>query len=163
VNELAELTTLHKTLHIMIRLTHHLDGSKVGIAAIGGTEAVVEAMKTFPKCRGIQEFSCILILNLACCSIGKKRIVESDGMKYTVAAINNHLDSVLICKYSCIALSNVIGKENNKEDMRLLISLGGATAVAKVKGKYPDGDAVQAWVKLAKLIGTEIISWADKE
>jgi hypothetical protein len=162
VNELVEVTTLHKTLHILIRLTHHLDESKVGIAAIGGAEAVVEVMKTFPKCQALQEFACILILNLACCSIGKKRIVESDGMEYILAAINNHLDSVLICKYSCVSLFNIIEKEN-KEDIKLLISLDGATAVAKVREGYPDGDAVQAWMKLAKLIGTEMTSWADKE
>jgi hypothetical protein len=162
VNELAELTTLHKTLHVMIRLTHHLDESKAGIAAIGGTAAVVEAMKTFPKCQALQEFACILLLNVACCSIGKKRIVEADGMECILAAINNHLDSVLVCKYSCIALSNIIDKEN-KEDIRLLISLGGATAVAKVRQECPDGNAVQAWVRLCELIGTEITSWADKK
>jgi hypothetical protein len=162
VNELAELTTLHKALHIMIRLTHHLDESKVGIAIIGGVEAVVKAMKTFPKCKELQEFACILLLNLTCCCIGKKRIVEADGMEYLLAAIKSHLNSVLVCKYSCIALSNIIEKEN-KEDIRLLISLGGATAVAKVREECPYGDAAQAWVKLAKLIGKEMTSWADKE
>jgi D-arabinose 5-phosphate isomerase GutQ len=162
VNELAELTTIYKTLHIMIRLTHHLAESKIGISAIGGAKAVVKAMKTFPKCQALQEFACILVLNLACSTVGKKTIVEAGGMDYLLVAINNHLNSVLVCKYACIALSNIIEKDN-KEDIRLLISLGGATAVANIREECPDGDAAQAWVKLAKLIGIEMTSWADKE
>jgi hypothetical protein len=35
LHELAELTTLHKTLHIMIRLSCHHFESKVGIAVVG--------------------------------------------------------------------------------------------------------------------------------
>jgi hypothetical protein len=128
---------------------------------VGGVEAVIKAMKAFPKCCKIQEFACILVLNLACCKIGKRRIIEADGMEYVLASINNHLNSALVCKYACIALSNIIEKEN--KEVRLLISLDGATAVAKVREECPDGDAAQAWAKLAKSIGTEMISWADKD
>jgi hypothetical protein len=158
LNELAELTALHKTLLTMIHLTNHLDYSKAGIAAIGGVEAVVKVLKTFPKCQALQEFACTLVFNLACCSVGNKRVVETGGIEVCLAAINNHLNSADVCKYACMALSAMIETEN-KEDIRLLISLGGATAVAKVRSKWPDGDAVQAWVKLGKLIGTEMVSW----
>lgn len=78
LDESAEVTTIHKTLHIMIRSTHHLDESKVGISAIGGVEAVVRIMKTFPKCPALQEYAYYLLHNLACCSVGKNRIVETD-------------------------------------------------------------------------------------
>jgi hypothetical protein len=45
-----------------------------------------------------------------------------------------------------------------------LISLGGAAAVAKVRKEWPDEEEVQPDVqRLAKLIGTEMNSWADKE
>lgn len=60
LKEFAELTTLHKTLHIMISLTQNLDESKVGMAVIGDVEAVVEVMKTLPSaksCRSLQVFS----------------------------------------------------------------------------------------------------------
>jgi hypothetical protein len=162
LHELAELTTLHKTLHIMIRLSCHHFESKVGIAVVGGVEAVIKAMKTFPNCYKLQEFAIIFLLNLAICSIGKKRIIEADGMEYLLTAINNHLNSDNLCRCACIALSNIIEKEN-KEVIRLLISLDGATAVANVSKEWPDGDAAQAWMRLAKLIGKEITSWADKE
>jgi hypothetical protein len=102
----------------------------------------------------LQEFACILVLNLACCSIGKKQIIEADGMEYLLAAIGNHFNSVLVCQYSCSALSNIVEKEN-KDVIRLLISLDGATTVAKVREEHPDSDIVRAWVKLAKLIGRE--------
>jgi uncharacterized membrane protein YeaQ/YmgE (transglycosylase-associated protein family) len=43
----------------------------------------------------------------------------------------------------------------------LVLSLGGATAVAKVRTKWPNDDYVQTKVqRLANLIGTEINSWA---
>jgi hypothetical protein len=162
VNELAELTTLHKTLHIMIRLTHHLDESKVGAAAIGGVEAVVKAMITFPQCQALQEFACILLLNLSSCSVGKKRVVEAGGMIVLLTAINNHLNSDNLCKYACTALCSIILKENKEEKIRLLISLGGATTVAKVRKEWPEGNAVQACLKLAELVGSEMTSWAEQ-
>ena len=50
LNELAELTTLHKTLSIIINLTFQHDESSVGISSVGGVEALVKVMKTFPEC-----------------------------------------------------------------------------------------------------------------
>lgn len=154
LNDLAELTALHKTLHMMISLAQNLDESKVGMAAAGSVEAVVKAMKTFPKCQALQEFACKLVFNLASCIIGNTRVVEKGGMEVSLAATNNHLRSASVCKYSCIALSKII--EGNKEDTRFLISLGGAATVTKVREEWPDGDIVQAWGSLATLIGTEM-------
>jgi hypothetical protein len=144
LNELAELTTLHKTLHIMIRLTHHLDESKVGIAANGGVEAVVKAMKTFPKCQKTQLYSCFLLHNLACCRIGKKRIVESDGMKYTLAVINNHLDHADTCERACSILMVVIADSNDNTEV--FIDLGGAAAVVKVNNMWPENYRIQSGI-----------------
>jgi hypothetical protein len=47
----AELTTLQKTLSVIIRLTFQHDESRVGICTIGGVEAIVKIMKTLPKCQ----------------------------------------------------------------------------------------------------------------
>jgi hypothetical protein len=161
VTELAELTTLHKTLHIMIRMTHQIDESKVGITAIGGVEAVVKTMITFPNCQSLQEFSCIFLLNLASWNVGKQRVVETGGMIVLLAAINNNLRSDNLCNYACSALCSTVQKENEGEKIRLLISLGGAATVTKVSERWPDGNAVQAWLKLANLIGTEMTSWGE--
>jgi hypothetical protein len=35
----------------------------------------------------------IVILNLACCSIGKQKVIETGGIEVLLAAINNHLKS----------------------------------------------------------------------
>jgi nicotinate-nucleotide pyrophosphorylase len=59
----------------------------------------------------------------------------------------------------------------SKEHTELLISLGGATAVAKVRKEWPDNKDVQVEVqRLAKLLAAEMTrlaavmnSWADEE
>jgi hypothetical protein len=162
LNELAELTTLYKTLGVIINLTFQHVESRVGITAIGGVEAVVEAMKTFPKCQDLQYRGCIVRTNLACCSIGEKKAVESDEMEVLLAAINNHLNSADVCECACKALYFIV--LGSKERTGLLISLGGGAAVANVRAKWPDNAKVQIGVrKLAKLIATEMNSWADEK
>jgi hypothetical protein len=57
LNELAELTTLNKTLNVIISWTFLDDEIKaVGITAIGGVEAIVWVLQTFPRaptCSGV--------------------------------------------------------------------------------------------------------------
>jgi hypothetical protein len=92
LNELAELTTLHKTLNVIIYVTYHHNESEVAIAAIGGVEAVVKTMKTFPKCQDLLEGTCGALRNLASCSIGKANAIECGGIEVFIAAVKNHLD-----------------------------------------------------------------------
>jgi hypothetical protein len=163
MNELDELKTLHEAFSVIMRLTFQHDESRFGIAAIGGVEAVVKVMKTFPRCQALQERACAVLGNLATCNLGKKNAVKSGGLlQLLLAAINNHLDSAKVCEYVCFALYNIV--KESKEHIELLISMGGATAVAKVRKEWPDEEDVQPDVqRLAKLIGTEMNSWADKE
>jgi hypothetical protein len=58
LNELAELTTLHKTLEAIICLTYGSEMGNVGIATVGGVEAAAKVMRTFPKCRRLQMHAC---------------------------------------------------------------------------------------------------------
>jgi hypothetical protein len=162
LNELAELTTLHKTLKVITDLTFGSERSEVFIAAIGGVEAVVKVMKTFPKCQPLQEYACRTLLNLAYCSIGKAKAIESGGIEVLLAAVNNHLYSSILCEKACAALCNIV--DGSKENTELLISLGGATAVAKVRIKWAGNNDVQARVrKLAYMIAAEMKTWADEE
>jgi hypothetical protein len=162
LNELAELTTLHKTLKVITDLTFGSERSEVFIAAIGGVEAVVKVMKTFPKCQPLQEYACRTLLNLAYCSIGKAKAIESGGIEVLLAAVNNHLYSSILCEKACAALCNIV--DGSKENTGLLISLGGAAAVAKVRTKWPDNTDLQAHVrKLANLIITEMKTWVDEK
>jgi hypothetical protein len=99
LDELAELTTLHKTLHIMIRLTFHHKEIRVLITAIGGVNAFVKIMKTFPKCQTLQECTCRVLANLACNNVTvKANIIKSGGIEVLLAAVNNHMDSPYICE-----------------------------------------------------------------
>jgi hypothetical protein len=160
LNALAELTTLHKTLSVIVRLTHHLDESRVGITAVGGVEAVVKIMKTFPNCQMLQKCACHALLNVMCNNTtGKKKAIESGGIEVVIAAINNHLGSANLCRRACKALSNMIW--SSKENACLMISLGGGAAVAKVRTKWPDNNDVQYWVRrLARLLASEMNTWA---
>jgi hypothetical protein len=161
LNELAELTTLYKTLGVIISLTFLHDESIVGIAAIGGVEAVVKVMKTFPKCQMLQKRLCSVLLNLASNNIGKARAIESGGIEALIAAVNNHLSSAIVSQKACSALCNIV--RGSKENTGLLITLGGGAAVAKVRTKWPNDDHLQTKVRrLANLIAAEMKAWADE-
>jgi hypothetical protein len=158
--ELNELTTLHKTLNVIIILTFQHDESRVGISAIGGVEQVVKIMKTFPECQALQGRACAALRNLAGCSIGTEKAIESSGIEVLLATINNHyLGSAILCENACSALGNIA--RESKENLGLFISLGGATAVAKVRTKWPDNDGVQTQMRrLASLMVMEMKTWA---
>jgi hypothetical protein len=148
LNELVELATLRKTLAVIINLTHQYAESRVGITVIGGVEAVVKLMKTFPKCQALQEGACASLMNLTSGSIGLAKAVESGGIKMLLAAVNNHLGSLYICKRSCWALNTIVN--GSKENTELLITLDGGAAVARVRRKWPDNDKVQTQVRRLK-------------
>jgi hypothetical protein len=126
-------------------------------------EAVVKIMKTFPKCQMLQERACAALLNVMCNNVtAKKKAIESGGIEVVLAAINNHLGSSFVCERACKALLNIVN--GSKENTVLLISLCGATAVAKVRRKWPDNNDVQIQVRrLSRLLGSEMKSWADDE
>jgi hypothetical protein len=131
LNELAELTTLCKSLRAITTLTYTYDVSRVGISTVGGVEVVVEVMKTFPKCQPLQESACGILVNLTLCNVGKQKVVAMGGMNVLLAAVNNHVDYANVCEYAIWAMRNIV--TGSKENAELLISLGGATAVAKMR------------------------------
>jgi hypothetical protein len=53
LDELTELTTLHKTLNIIFSLMYNHFLGWTYIHMIGGIESVVKKIKTFPKCLGL--------------------------------------------------------------------------------------------------------------
>jgi hypothetical protein len=160
LNELVELETLYNTLAVLTNLTFHHDESRTGVSAIGGVEAVVKIMKTFPKCQMLQERACATLHNLAFCSIGKTNAIESDGIGAFLAAVSNHLSSEIVCQNACGALHNIVCGSN--ENIELIISVG--AAAGKGSTKWPNNDNVQMHVrKLVDLIGSEMKAWASKK
>jgi hypothetical protein len=164
LNELTELAiTLFTSLHVIIKLTYTHDISRVGITAVGGVEAVVEVMKTFPKCQALQESASLVLGRLASCDSGTNKAVETGGIEVLLAAVNNHLDSVRVCHRVCWVLSNIV-TGRSKENTGLLISRGGATALAKVRTKWPDNECVQIRVReLGNCIAAEMKTWGGEE
>jgi hypothetical protein len=99
--QLADLPTLHDTLCVITRLTFKHDESKFGITVVGGVEAVVEVMKTFPKCEMLQECAFGALLNLTCNNVtGKKKANERGGIEAVIVAIDNHLGSAILCEFA---------------------------------------------------------------
>jgi hypothetical protein len=101
---------------------------RVGIANVGGVEAVVKVMKTFPKCQTLQEFACDALRNLTLCSIGKANAIGSGGIKVLLVAVTTHLGCATLCEKACSALYNLL--TDSRENTGLFISLGG-TQVAE--------------------------------
>ena len=159
--EVAELTTLDNTLDVIVALTFFHGESRVSSSAIGGVEAVVKVMKTFPKCQMIQEHACCVLRSLACSVIGATKAIESGGIEVLLTAVTNHLGSAFVCRYACGALINIV--MDRKENTELLITLGGGAAVAKVRRKWPDNNTIQKQVRrLNNLIVAEMKTWADE-
>jgi hypothetical protein len=109
-------------------------------------------MKTFPKCEDLQESACNALVNLASCEIGTAKAIESGGIEVLLAAVNNHLDSELVCENACWELVNLM--RGRKENTDRLIILDGDAAVEKVRIKWPDNKDVQTQVeRLACIFG----------
>jgi hypothetical protein len=162
LNEFAELKTLEKLLCVIISLTSSHDRTKVGITTVGGVEVDVGVMKTFPQCRTLQWCACNTLLHLVNYNIGNKKAIKMGGIEVLLAAVNNHLGSVFVCNNAIRALLNIV--TGSKANTELFISLGGATAVAKVRTKWPNSKNIQNRVRsLAKLIAVVMHSWADEK
>jgi hypothetical protein len=163
LNELAELTTLFKTLSVIINWTCHQDESRVRIVAIGGVEAVVKVMQTFPKCQDLQVNASHSLVNLtASCNVGITKAIEAGGVEVLLAAVNNHLNSAYVCEHACWALYNIMC--GTKENAGLLIDLGNGAAVSKVRKEWPDNDHLQTMVRyLTMFIVAEMNAWVDEE
>jgi hypothetical protein len=161
LHELAELTTLQKTLIAIINLTYGSEMGKVGITTVGGVEAAVKVMKTFPKCQALQQHACSALSNLARYSIGKEKTIEAGGIEVLLAAVINHLDSEFVCENACCALFNIA--DGSKKNTWLLINLGGGATVVKVSTKWPDNYDTRVRVQnLAHLFAAEWKAWSNK-
>jgi flagellin-specific chaperone FliS len=153
-----ELRILQKSIILIAKLTYHNGAMRAGISAIGGVEAILEVMKTFPKCKALQKSACYVLANLTECKIGKKKAVESGGFEILLAAVNNHMISLNICEAALLALEHII--EGSKENTKLFMHFGGVAALTRVREECPDNERVQAGVRtLAKLIVEEMKTW----
>jgi hypothetical protein len=115
-------------------------------------------MKTFPNCEILQLVACGALGNLASNSAGKAKAIKCGGIEVLLAAVNNHLGSAKLCERVCWALMNVV--MNSKENVGLLITLGGGAAAAKVRTKWPNNNDLQTQVRRMKtLIVAEMGSW----
>lgn len=125
-----ELNCLCYTLRVIIRLTFRHDESKVGINAIGGIQAVVDVMRTFPQCQDLQRMACNTLYNLTCCSIGKKKAIEANAMQVLLDAVHNHQDNPPLCERALFSMQHII--KGSKERTKLFLTSGISTNTTAV-------------------------------
>jgi hypothetical protein len=160
LGELSELKTLHKTLYLVTLLMNTHRESRAAMTAIGGVERIVNVMKTFRNCQDLQTLACSALRKLARCNIGRNTAVEAGAMQVLLVAIHDHLGSSDTCGHALYALVNMV--KESRGNTKLLISLGGAAAVVKVKTKWRDDNVVQPPLrKLAPLLAEELNRWDD--
>jgi hypothetical protein len=138
LSELGDLETLEAVLDVIANLTYQHYDSKVGITAIGGVEAVVQVMATFPACRQLQLAAANVLGNLTCCDSGEKKAVQEDGIKFLLAAVSDHLNSGSIVKEAFDTLHRMI--VNSKDNTKEFILCGGSAVVRKVREIWLDRD-----------------------
>jgi hypothetical protein len=173
VDGVIELETLDRTLDVIINLTFQNETSRSSISAIGGVEVIVKVMKTLPKCRQLQWSACHALRNLtttayssSSCNmnIGKKRLLQEDGIKLLLATVNKHLDSSSVCETALGALENIIVTGSYQESIRCFIREGGGATLAIIREEWPYNDDVQTLVRtLAKFVVDEMRTWAEEE
>lgn len=157
LDERLELKCLCHTLRVIIRLTYRHDESKVGINAIGGIQAVVDVMRTFPLCQDLQRTACNTLYNLTCCSIGKKKAVEANAMQVLLDAVHNHQDNPPLCERALFAMQHII--KGSKERTRLFLASGVSTNTTAVtrstKKKVGSVRSSSAGTRSKKRIGSQ--------
>jgi len=90
--------------------------NKAVICSMGGVEAVVRAMQTFPHSTGLQECGCLVLGNL-CKNSPCQAIERAGGVESILRAAQRHPSSVAVQSAVCEALQNILNfeKETNKE------------------------------------------------
>ena len=172
VDGVIELETLDRTLDVIINLTFQNETSRSSISAIGGVEVIVKVMKTLPKCRQLQWSACHALRNLTMMAysgnscnmnIGKKRLLQEEGIQLLLATVNKHLDSSSVCETALGALENIIVTGSYQESIQCFIREGGGATLAIVREEWPYDDDVQLLVRtLAKFVVDEMKAWAEE-
>jgi hypothetical protein len=109
-----------------------------------------------------EEYACFLLHNLASCFVGKKRILEVDGMEYLLAATKNHLNHADTCERACSTLMIVVADSN--ENTERFLHMNGANAVVKIKNRWPGNYRIQTGMcHLSKSIAAPFIRWGESE
>jgi hypothetical protein len=125
LDQRVDLNVMCHALRVMIRLTYRHDDSKLGINAIGGVQVVVDVMRTFPLCCELQRTACNTLYNLTCCTIGKKKAVESNAMQVLLDAVHNHQEHAQLCERALFSMQHII--KGNKERTKLFLASGVST------------------------------------
>jgi hypothetical protein len=82
---------------------------KVVIARQSGVTAILEAMRVFPWCQGLQECCCLAMANLCFDSDRNLAVMDNaGGFRQIVDTMKNHRTSIAVQSAACDALRNIL-------------------------------------------------------
>jgi len=84
--------------------------NKAVICSMGGVEAVIQAMQTFPTSIGLQECGCLVLGNL---SQHQHLVWRAGGVQQIIRAAQHHPTSVAVQSAVCEALQRILSFDNN--------------------------------------------------
>jgi len=124
------------------------DAIRVKMAALGGIEALVQAMGEHGASAAVQQHACAALCNLAVDDANKVRrgkIAALGGIEAVLQAMDTHLGHALVQENACWALLNIgwstgdhqerIKNGGGEEKARRAMAAANATATTKEKGQ----------------------------
>ena len=131
---LYELAYNTRSLSIMV--FHYKDQ----IAAAGGIEALVAALKQHTSVSAVQEKACLVLRQMAFCDASRFRIAAAGGIEAILAALTNHPSEHAVQTQACWALWNLA--VDYKHCMRIL-DAGAIETVRAAMNRHPSVPTVQ--------------------
>ena len=83
--------------------------SQFQIAAGGGGELVLAAMRRHGAARELQQYACGALSQLAANGEASRAITDGGGQQLIVAAVHAHADDAMLCEIARMALSALAG------------------------------------------------------
>ena len=89
--------------------------NSIKIAAQGGIDAILTAMKAHPKVAAVQQEACGAICGLLVQNPNAEvEIAAKGGIEAILATMKEHLEDAEVQRLSCAALTNLSGNDGNK-------------------------------------------------
>jgi len=130
INHLHTASTAERTAEALVELVQSMcrgERNSIEIAAAGGIEYVLGAMRQHSNHTGIQELSCVALWKLACNNDeNQKKMHRAGGIECILNALRQHSNNSSIQGYGCLALNSLAYDDANKES---IAAIGGIKCI----------------------------------
>ena len=126
-------------LHSPISYIARNDDNNVKVAAAGGIEVIVTAMKNHQASAAVQQNGCGALVDIAVNDDNKMKVVAARGMEVILTAMNNHQASTKIQQLGCRALSYIAVTDGN---LNKLAAASGLEIIGAVLTSHGNIDSI---------------------